>query len=439
VNSRAKAGEIIAIYTNGNINHGDEVYKSFDKEITDEGKRLVNQDSRRLTVKADVKAVAGEPMEIRLNLNEVKTVTHGPVVEAATGKPLDRDRILKQLGKTGSTSIVFDFESINIGENIFISISDINEMRRKALEEFLGLYTESFRREAPPVVHRGNTSEFRETEKIAVCAHVNTVEQLNAAFRGGADKVVINAYHMDSYKAKEILNNSKRPGDIILNLPKILRTYDERRLVSFLGDMEELDFGGYLISTYGELGIIKKYSTKSTVTDYNFNIFNAVSRDYLANMGLKVTMSTEMTAKEIGLVGPSSVIVYGDMELMLTHQCPIGLYAGENKSGKYCTKRYNTKGYTIKDKTGAEFPVFTDCDNCISFILNSAKLDVTEKLNIFDGTNVENIRLLFHGEEPREVFEAVSKCVGVLKGEYPEAGKDEGVNITYGHFFKGVL
>ena len=56
-------------------------------------------------------------------------------VEAASSRPLDEERIKKQLQKTGNTEFAFDMLDVELHGEVFLPMQQLNEMRRKALEE----------------------------------------------------------------------------------------------------------------------------------------------------------------------------------------------------------------------------------------------------------------------------------------------------------------
>ena len=112
----------------------DEVRKTTDKslEITD------FTITRKVPINIDVKAKVGE--EFTLSFSDLShTVTYtGNVVEKSINNPISKDRLINQLEKLGNTPFVAKHISIDMDEDIFIRIGDLNIARRTLSERLIG-------------------------------------------------------------------------------------------------------------------------------------------------------------------------------------------------------------------------------------------------------------------------------------------------------------
>ncbi len=112
----------------------DEVRKTTDKslEITD------FTITRKVPINIEVKAKVGE--EFTLSFSDLShTVTYtGNVVEKSINNPISKERLISQLEKLGNTPFISKHISIDMDEDIFIRIGDLNIARRTLSERLIG-------------------------------------------------------------------------------------------------------------------------------------------------------------------------------------------------------------------------------------------------------------------------------------------------------------
>ena len=112
----------------------DEVRKTTDKslEITD------FTITRKVPINIDVKAKVGEVFTLSFSdLSHTVTYT-GNVVEKSINNPISKYRLINQLEKLGNTPFVAKHISIDMDEDIFIRIGDLNIARRTLSERLIG-------------------------------------------------------------------------------------------------------------------------------------------------------------------------------------------------------------------------------------------------------------------------------------------------------------
>ena len=115
------------------------------------------------------------------------------------------------------------------------------------------------------------------------------------------------------------------------------------------------------------------------------------------------TVSFEMTLPQIRDLSKAvnaEMIVYGRLPLMVTEHCLI-----KNKTGE-CKCHIGT--HKLTDKTGAEFPIIKDGNNCRSVLLNGKKLSWLDRQDDLAKLGVWAVRLYFTTENSREVDRVLS-------------------------------
>lgn len=112
----------------------DEVRKTTDKslEITE------FTITRKVPINIEVKAKVGEVFTLSFSdLSHTVTYT-GNVVEKSINNPISKERLISQLEKLGNTPFVSKHISIDMDEDIFIRIGDLNIARRTLSERLIG-------------------------------------------------------------------------------------------------------------------------------------------------------------------------------------------------------------------------------------------------------------------------------------------------------------
>ena len=433
ITESAVPGTTISVYLNGSARAGDLVYKSYDKRLSDQAKADAKLDMRKIKLNLGLKIKADQPMEMTLERDGIIGKAVGETPELPKNQPLGRERILEQLTKLGNTTFEVDLESAEaeVDGNLYVPMSALNNLRRECVLDFEEKYVQSFRR---TFVRSKKDSEQimakSAKHEAKLCVQVTTEEQLSAACEEGVEKAYFSTNNYGTNKLSDTITKYADKTALYIALPRIMRPFDEAKMINLVKVLENTQIRGYLVSTYGQLGVLRRFSKKEVITDYTFNVLNPLSYDYLHELGAHgVTLSTELSLGEMKAFPGGETIVYGNMPLMTTVQCPVGHYSNRDESGKCRGAKYDQASYILEDKTGATFSVLTDCDNCVATILNGHKLNMQEKLDRFNETNVEWLRLMFFREDAgavRSVLQAFEN-------------REEPVDfVTYGHYFRGV-
>lgn len=99
------------------------------------------------------------------------TVKSDSIISQASNNPTEKERILEQLNKTGSTVFEFSKLDIEMDNNLFVSIKEINELRRNALEKLFEARKEEtiiverkeYKREVPSYLKEFNKNIYIKT------------------------------------------------------------------------------------------------------------------------------------------------------------------------------------------------------------------------------------------------------------------------------------
>lgn len=151
IKDAVKERQLIIGDIRGRVNPGDEVYKITDKALMEKASLYFALDKegnertvKKLPVRMSFTAKLGEPASLRVfrdaegalkgDYPNSVTVLSETAVEAALNKPLTKERAAEQLGKTGGSVFTASYIEADIDDNVSLPMSQINKMRRDALE-----------------------------------------------------------------------------------------------------------------------------------------------------------------------------------------------------------------------------------------------------------------------------------------------------------------
>ena len=266
VNS-AKKGDIIEVPTKGFVQKGDLVLKTTDKkQMLSLQEQMKN--TRKIDISMDIVIHKNEPISLSISdFNHKITVKSDYIVEEFQNLPTPKARIIEQFKKLGDTP--FTLKNIQVDyEDSFVKISEINEIRRRAVQELI-----QARQYKIPYVK--NTYEID-------LPNYSTNRNISVMIRNLEDYHFIQNKKLDSIYMKSDIIEKIQDHRKVLKIPR----------VNF--NLKEIQ-GKVLIS---DLGSLEKY--KQVITDFGFNVANSYTVAFLHSLGvLKVTLSYELTKEQI--------------------------------------------------------------------------------------------------------------------------------------------
>ena len=182
----AKKGEEVSI---GVLPKGtEEIYKNFDKKLSDEIERELYTYKKRRNIKAELTIKCGEPVLLKVSSGDISIIINGEEPEVAK-KPMDKCYIENKLSEIGETEFLLESSIINYDGISFIPVSIIKELRNRALSELRSKIEFSYRRKkegkAVLIVHGEQDSTVYQ-RTAALC---QTKEQEEACKKAGIEKI----------------------------------------------------------------------------------------------------------------------------------------------------------------------------------------------------------------------------------------------------------
>lgn len=407
------------------VEPGSIVYLTKNHQLIKALKTTYQKAQRKLPITLKIRGKIDEPIAIQMSYKDKHIHYEGEILTKASNAPITKDHALKQLTKLGSTSFVAGEVDIQWEEMAYIPVSQLNEIRRSAVELFENALLTSQKakviKEEGFVAQEVQNNRIQDNEKKWT-AHVTTLSQLAECLKQEAIQIIYWEWQYDntlSMKAYDLCQKAGRK--FYLALPAIMRNKIYSQYAKDLLIWEDTLCEGYLIRTYGAFYLLKESSKKITI-DHHFNVMNNEAIALWHQLGADViTLSMETVQKESEhLEGTLERVVYGYIPLMTTEQC---LLAHSNKCKK---TKASTGTFKLRDRKQMEWPIQTDCVACQMQILTEEPF-VMPQIEQVKKIKRYHLRLQFTGETAEETKKVLENYLCI---------KNKGIQSIKGVSFK---
>ena len=314
----AHVGDIISIKVNSPVKESSDVLITLDSNINKKIDELINSNLRKVKITGKFIGKLGEKSKLILNDGINNICSYGNVVNSSVNNPVDKEIIKSKLNKLGDTVYEFENLEIDIDNNIFIPMKELNELRRNAINLLneKRLYKYEYKRNNYEI----DIPDFK-NERLLTCM-ISNKEMDNKL-----DKKYDYIYSLEDISGT------------IKVLPRVIMKYPEK----------------YNEVMIGEIGGFNKY--KEVYTDVSLNVVNSYTVAFLHSLGAKrVTLSYELDNKQIEYLIDCYVKRYNkhpNLELIVSgyEEVMISKYS--------LNKQYNKDKLYLGDIYGNKFKVIT--------------------------------------------------------------------------------
>ena len=374
-----------------------------------------------------------EKATLTVKCRDAEITVAGEKAQEALSQPMSRERIEKQLRKTGNTEFEFSFLKTEIGEKVFLPMQSLNELRREALETLEKVICEKYRRSGEVKDPEEDKTELSMEEEVLSgwTASVRTAEQMEVILEEEAiGRIYVDCtmfpriWEKDSY-VEWITKVHAAGKEIYLVMPYIFRERTRKQYEAAYNRIFGAGWDGILIANYESFAFLKEHGyTGRIMTDYNLYEFNQESRKFWKEKGVfEFTAPVELTERELQdlRVKDGEVIVYGYLPMMISAGCI-------QKTTRGCLKKSGQT--TITDRYRNPFVVKNECDYCYNILYNYVPLYLGDRMEEVYQIGPRRIRLMFTTERQQEVRQILS---AYFEGkELPEG------TYTRGHWKRGI-
>lgn len=374
-----------------------------------------------------------EAATLTVKCRDAEITVTGEKAQEALSQPMSRERIEKQLRKTGNTEFEFSFLKAEIGEKVFLPMQSLNELRREALETLEKVICEKYRRSGEVKDPEEDKTELSTEEEVLSgwTASVRTAEQMEVILEEEAiGRIYVDCtmfpriWEKDSY-VEWITKVHAAGKEIYLVMPYIFRERTRKQYEAAYNRIFGAGWDGILIANYESFAFLKEHGyTGRIMTDYNLYEFNQESRKFWKEKGVfEFTAPVELTERELQdlRVKDGEVIVYGYLPMMVSAGCI-------QKTTRGCLKKSGQT--TITDRYRNPFVVKNECDYCYNILYNYVPLYLGDRMEEVYQIGPGRIRLMFTTERQQEVRQILN---AYFEGkELPEG------TYTRGHWKRGI-
>lgn len=336
-----------------NCNKGDLVVKTTDIEQLNNINNLIKNKTRKVKIKGTIKCLLNKPLELILEDDKNVIKVEGNIVSESINISTTKEDILKQASKLGST--IYEFSNLEVvkDENVFVRITDINELRRKAclLLDEKRLYKTNYKKE-----------EY----------HIE-LEEYNEPF--GYSILVNN---------KEEYESNKKESYKYIYMEEDLNINDNRIIIKLPRVNEEVK---YLTNTLnGEIGSL--YLNKG-YSDFSLNVVNSYTVAFLNSIGIKrITLSYEISFEQTKELIDNYIKRYNQKPNL---EVIVDSYPEVMVTKYNIEEDYDHKNLILKDIHNREYKIKTK--NNFTYIYNYQKIVLDKELYKSIGVNTLRIEL----------------------------------------------
>ncbi len=400
----------------------------------------------------------------------------------AEKRPLDADTVRKQFNKTGSTN--FDFTDIEteVEDNAFLTMGELNDFRRGALEAFenellkecrrdyvnrdlltdyLTSINESIEKINTKFADEINDSDFANNGDIKVDCKTGNKDTISislgvsneAQLKLGVNSFAVSRIYLNLSAYKDDLKSAvkiiKEHGDkeIYISLPRIYRARFDSFIKEFLDGEIVQYIDGIMLGSLEYYNIVNEYIEKSGknatilerlnyIFDNNVYAFNDLAAGALISFDGRIkrpelSAAVEVNKKELihmACKADMEVQVYGLLPLMISEGCILNTAVG-------CKAENFKEVLRLKDRKNNMFPVERDCKLCLNTIYNCKTLNLISEIMPLKANGFNSFRIDLLNESAEDTKSLLAALERVNVGE--EADFDI-PDFTRGHFKRGV-
>lgn len=361
------------------------------------------------------KGKKGEKAFLKAECGEFGIIAEsGNHIQEAQKAPLSQDKIRKQLSKTGGTFFEAENIEVDIEEDIFFSMGEINALRRKALDKLYKKITQWHCREKTQFKAFLVEKDFSVPEK-SISIETDDIQI-------GNDKVSL--YYTD---------NISSDRDIVFRVPRIDFSNEEYVRNYIQKNIDKIS--GFLIGSLNELFFVKDFG-KDIYCDWTFNIVNSSAIELLKTYGCRqITISLELNFDEINDIKDiegvkKEIIIYGPLQVMTTRYCPFSIL-------KKCDMLADCESCSFQNaflKDSKDQWISVRRELGFSRLYNEEKMETANFFKEIVKGRYNILRMnLMEEESPEAVFEHYYSLFNLNKD-----GENYNKNYSKAHYLRGV-
>ena len=356
-------------------------------------------------------AECGKPMKLELEACNTKVSVFGASAEIAGKQPATVESCIKNLSKLGNTDFTAGKITADIGTNVFVPVSILNDLRRKGIEKLTETILDKYRRqtvdESAYNVCKASLKDISGTVndsiydgKYRTSVYLKTKGQLKSYILSGLnnDNVYADFRLFDDDECRKNIKELADSQNVTAALPYIITQSQNRIFGSLIENIRSCNIEMFLVRNLEEIGCLGNLGQKTgfvpkIVTDaglYCWNSFSVLQlRDIISVCGCELTRITlpyELNYKEMNMVNygvPTEFVAEGFVPVMISKQCVRKTYG-------LCD--HNNGIIYLNNKRSGTYMVESVCSFCHSVMYSAKRIDVGYDSSLLEEINPDYIR-----------------------------------------------
>lgn len=358
------------------------------------------EENKKIPVRGHITLKNGERAVFTLSDNDGNTVSAaGCIAEAALNKPLSESDLKTRMAKLGGTPFRSERITAEADDGLMLPAAELNALRRECADKLIKLRSRIITRETAPF--NFTYEKFPKRHRQQIYAQVTTAEQFAAASDADIIIVPLSLWNKTAHNEKcalllpPVIQNSAAALETALRINAPCGTY-----APSIGTAR-------LLSAHG----------LDAIGDFGLNIYNSLSARICGSICKRITVSPELSLSEVKEISEhtsaeTELLAYGNQCVMVSRACLIRGIKGK------CSCAEPT---VLKDKTGAEFTVFGDCETHLNTVFNSRPTFSADKIPHLRKCGAAALRLCFTTESGARTKEIIAMYRGDIPPVKPKS------------------
>jgi putative protease len=415
------------------IHQGDKLWKTNDPELdrrlrqTFEGETPKFQ--RPLSMEVHGAASHRLTLLVRDELGNEVRLESAAQLARADKQPLTPERLRTQLGRLGGTPFALGELKSSLVGDVMLPVSELNRLRRAAVDELLGMRSRGHRWTLNPPVSSGtgvppasiNTQPSTVNNLIVL---VRSLPQLQAAIDCGVQTIYCEFEDPKKYRdavklfrEKTKSSNETEKREIFVAPPRIFKTGEDW----ILKQVRSSEADGYLIRNYDHL---QYFSSDRCIGDYSLNISNRLTADYFKSKFRleRVTASYDLNFEQLEALlrgAPPEwfeITIHQHIPMFHMEHCVFCAFLSNGTDYTNCGRPCDHHEVQLRDRVGAMHPLKADA-GCRNTVFNARAQTGADFAARFLALGARHFRIEFLSENPEQVTKTISRYRQLLRGE----------------------
>lgn len=464
---KALKGSVVGLSLPNGIRKGDRIFKTHDHELMEKAEKTYAHESKvsKIQLKLTVKGQVGKPLEVYAQDEKGNSVhvSSDLTCQVAIKHSLNKDVLIKQLGRLGDSDYELGDLSTDLQGQIMLPISELNKVRRAFVDKLehqkngniLGLTQNDFLKNKKAFLNRIQSSQKqRKKHRLKINVKVGDYTSFLEVLSQNVNAIYIPLFPLKNRQltikqAKACIISGKQKGvKVIPYLPRIIHPDKISDIINAIDYISQEAPDGILVGNLGFIQFLQEIVPEIPIyADYSLNVLNSASAKLLLREKIvSLCLSPELNFTQLEkfpneILEMSECLVHGYLPLMVSRYCPVTALGGSCKGSSGNNLTCKNKSLGLKDRKDYVFPVEMDY-YCMMHLYNANVLSVIDSMQRVKDLGIGGVRLEMERENAEQILKVLGYYIDALENKsidnmdfikklYPKG-------VTKGHYFRGV-